>query len=380
MNKVLIVNAVPTNNGDAALVLGLRKKLVESGFEVIISTVNYKTVKKLYPEVKWVKSEYDLNRVEKKILRKFPKFKKKLYEYRIKNNKEFKDVDIIISAPGGYINSYYGIEDKLFCMDILKKNYNTKLIMYSQSVGPLNSKDRDILDKYMKIFDLFMVRDEISYKNVKQYNNVLKTNDAAFLLDTIKGNCTNKRNKMAISVREWSYDGRNGKKYKNLIKNIVKKCIDNGYDVEFISTCQGLKNYIDDSKIAKEIKNEIEERYKNHIEVNDNYYTLYDLRNYISNFDFVIGTRLHMCILSILSGVPAFNISYEVKGKECYKILNLDKYSIDYNDEVISSMEKIQNFIDNNKDLKEIYKEKAEAMHIQAVNHFKYMLYNIIKE
>ena len=57
MKKILIANAVPTNNGDAALIFGLYNKLVKEGYEVIISTTRYETVKKLYPNIKWVKAE-----------------------------------------------------------------------------------------------------------------------------------------------------------------------------------------------------------------------------------------------------------------------------------------------------------------------------------
>ncbi|UZW14976.1 polysaccharide pyruvyl transferase family protein [Clostridium pasteurianum] len=375
MKNILIANAVPTNNGDAALVIGLHNKLINNGYNVKISTLNIDIVRKLYPNINWVKAEYDYSKLERKIMRIFPKIKDKILERKIMRNNMYDDIDLVISAPGGYINSYYGIYDRLYCLNIIKKIYNTKIVMYSQSVGPLSNQDNNILNKYINIFDLFMARDEISYNNVKQYKNTIKTNDAAFLLDTTKNN--NKINKIAISVREWSHDGRDRDSYIKLIKNIVYKCVDNGNKVEFISTCQGLDNYVNDSFIAKEIKDSLEEKYKTHVEVNDKYYNLDELRENISNFKFVIGTRLHMCILSILSGVPAFNISYEVKGKECYKILKLNEYSIDYNDEINLSMKKLQKFIDNNELLKLIYSEKAEIMHLEAIKHFEYMLNNI---
>lgn len=376
MKRILIVNAVPTNNGDAALVLGLREKLINKGFDVTISTLRYETVRKLYPDVKWIKAEYELNKSLQKILSRIPIIKKKLFEYRIRHNKVFKDVDVIISAPGGYINSYYGIEDRLYCMKLMKELYNTKLIMYSQSVGPLNDKDKKILDKYINEFDLFMARDEVSYKNVEKYKNTIRTNDAAFLLDRIENNKMNP-SKVAISVREWGFDGRNKSNYIDLIKSIVYKCIDNGYEVEFISTCQGLENYVDDSKIAKEIKLGLKEQYKSKVSVNNKYYSLNDLRNYISNFKFIVGTRLHMCILATMSGVPAFNISYEVKGKECYKNLDLREYSIDYNDEIDISLVKLQEFIDRNDELKKIFSEKAKSMNKEAESYFNYMIKNI---
>ncbi|MCB2295316.1 polysaccharide pyruvyl transferase family protein [Clostridium algoriphilum] len=378
MKKILIANAVPTNNGDAALVFGLSKKLIDMGYEVIFSTLKCKTMKKLYPDMTWVKSEYDFNRIEHKLCSIFPKLKENLLKWKIVNNKFYKDVDIVISAPGGYINSYYGIYDRLYCMDLIKKIHNVKLVMYSQSVGPLSVIDEKILDNFMNDFDLFMVRDEDSYEKVKQYNNVIRTNDAAFLLDKIE--CNNEQsNIVAISVRDWGHDGRSKENYMDLIKNIVYKCVDNGNKVEFVSTCQGSDNYIDDSIIAKEIQGNLQEKYKSHVEVNCNHYLLNDLREYIGKFKFVIGTRLHMCILAIMSGVPAFNISYEVKGKECYKILGLSEYSIDYNGDINKSLDSLQEFIDDNKGLKEIYDQKAKEMNKAANGYFENMINKIIK-
>ena len=267
MKKVLIYNAVPTNNGDVALVFAIRNKLIEAGYDVIISTLKYDTVIKLYPDIKWIRAEYEFSKIQNKIFRIVPELAKKIMKSRIKNNKLLKDIDIVISAPGGYINSYYGIENRLYCLKEIKNQFNTKLVMYSQSVGPLNDRDKDILDRYIGIFDLFMARDEISYNNVSQYKNTIKTNDAAFLLNT-NISYKDKENIVAISVREWKFDGRKKERYINLIKEITMKCIDNGNRVEFISTCQGLKNYVDDSKIAKEIVQSLNEEYKTKVTIN----------------------------------------------------------------------------------------------------------------
>lgn len=379
MKKVLIYNAVPTNNGDVALVFAIRNKLIEAGYDVIISTLKYDTVIKLYPDIKWIRAEYEFSEIQNKIFRIVPELAKKIMKSRIKNNKLLKDIDIVISAPGGYINSYYGIENRLYCLKEIKNQFNTKLVMYSQSVGPLNDRDKDILDRYIGIFDLFMARDEISYNNVSQYKNTIKTNDAAFLLNT-NISYKDKENIVAISVREWKFDGRKKERYINLIKEITMKCIDNGNRVEFISTCQGLKNYVDDSKIAKEIVQSLNEEYKTKVTVNDEYNSLNELRSKLSEYKFVIGTRLHMCILSIMAGVPAFNISYEVKGKECYKMLNLSEYSIDYNANIDESLSKIEKFIINNKELRKICIEKAKIMNEEAEKYFNIMIKEIFDD
>ena len=50
MKKILITNAMPTNNGDAALIFGLYEKLIGDGYDVSISTMRYETVKNIYPK------------------------------------------------------------------------------------------------------------------------------------------------------------------------------------------------------------------------------------------------------------------------------------------------------------------------------------------
>src|SRR5699024_1449353 len=137
--------------------------------------------------------------------------------------------------------------------------------------------------------------------------------------------------KVAISVREWNFDGRDKSTYYNLITNIVTYFYNEGFEVTFLSTCQGIPSYRDDSIIANEIFNSLPKNIKERVIVDGQYYNVFELRERLKDYDYVIGTRLHMCILSWLSSVPAFNISYEEKGKESYEYLKLSKFSIDYN-------------------------------------------------
>lgn len=105
------------------------------------------------------------------------------------------------------------------------------------------------------------------------------------------------------------------------------------FEVVFLSTCQGLDDYVDDSKVAENIIETLNLKECKSISIDNAYHDLNELQLAIRDFDFVIGTRLHMCILSLLNSVPAFNISYEEKGKATYEYLDIVDYSIDYNSE-----------------------------------------------
>lgn len=363
MKNILIMNAVPTNNGDAALVFSIYDKLKEKGNNVTIETYDYERIIELYKDREFIRSILDNKYIRKlKIINLILMPLLLLLKYNT-----YKNFDTIVGAPGGYINSYYGFFNKLYLMWLIKVIFKTKMIMYSQSVGPLTRRDKFILKIFINKFDIFMVRDDISFENVKEIGatNVIKTNDAAFNLDILTAK-EHREKLVAISVRAWKHDNRNNEKYETLIKTIVEEVVGEGYKVEFISTCQGLDKYVDDSITATHIYNLFDEKVKAKVCVNSQYYSLMDLREYLTKFNCVVGTRLHMCILSIMSSVPAFNISYETKGKECYRYLGFSEYSIDYNEDSEIARKKIRNFINSLIQLDEDIKKVNNQMHIEA--------------
>ncbi|TWT07042.1 polysaccharide pyruvyl transferase family protein [Planococcus sp. CPCC 101016] len=359
--KILIENTVPLNNGDAALIFSVGEKFEERGHEVYYSVPHLKKIKEIYPEKNWIQSFLPLRVI------KIPVVGLIILSMLLISSKEHRNFDAIISAPGGYINSYYSFKRRLQLMTLYKFLLRKKIYMYSQSIGPFKGKDSKIFAKYVKHFNLFYVRDDISMNRTLElgnFKNLYQTKDAAFLLETIDYSKI-KNNKVAISVREWKFDDRSEKVYFDLIKSIVNYFYENGYEITFLSTCQGEPMYKDDSIIAKKIYSELDKKIQNSVKVDDSFYNLQDLRKRLTNFDFVVGTRLHMCILSWLSGTPALNISYEEKGKESYKYLNIEKYSIDYNhsgeiDTVLSNFVNERKFSEVFKKINYVQKESNE--------------------
>ncbi|WP_407856509.1 polysaccharide pyruvyl transferase family protein [Enterococcus hailinensis] len=352
MKNVLIDNCVPLNNGDAALVFGLSNALKKKNYKIEFSCLNYTQVKSKYPEYRWHKSRIGTFFYRACFWKNKFTFIWKLYTFInlvfLKN--EYKKADNIISAPGGYIHSYYGIEARMFILYICKKWLKKQVGIYSQSIGSLSDRDKRFFYKYGKDLDYILVRDELSYNRALSYGNfknLVLTKDAAFLLGQLtKSNFTNKNKdkQVAISVREWAKEGRSMDSYFNLIDRIVKRVLSYGYKITFLSTCQGIDDYVDDSIVAKEFINKYGYADNAMVAVDDSYHTLEELQQLIQdNFEFVIGTRLHMCILSIINGVPALNISYEEKGRECYKYLDIEEFSVDFNNE--ESIDIIDSFI-----------------------------------
>lgn len=326
--KILIDNTVPMNNGDAALVFSIGDLLEEKGHEVTYAGTQYEESAILYPDKRWIDSILSKRIVKIPFLGYIVLFLYVLF------NQEIKKYDAVISAPGGYVNSYYSsLKRKLQLLTLYKKINHQKIYIYSQSIGPLNRKDEILVKTLFPKFDLIYVRDEISFQRINDLglaDNIKQTKDAAFLLDRLYYDDI-KKETIAISVRSWGFDDRNEEVYIKLIHNIIRYFSDKKYEIVFLSTCQGIESYRDDSKMAKKIYDLLPANLKNNVVIDDKYYNLYDLRQKLKEFKFVIGTRLHMCILSWLSSTAALNISYEEKGKECYKYLNLEEFSLDYN-------------------------------------------------
>jgi len=371
--KILIENTVPFNNGDAALIFSIGEKFESEGCEVYYSVADPNEIREIYPDRKWIKSFLPIKLV------KIPFFGILFLSLLILFSKKHREFDAVISAPGGYINSYYSFKRRLQVLYLYKVLLKKKIYMYSQSIGPFNKKDEKIFSKYIKYFTYFYVRDDVSKKRIDklgEYNNVVQTKDAAFLLKSTTFS-TVKSKTIAISVREWKFDERSEDIYFALIKNIVKFFVQKEYKVVFLSTCQGITSYRDDSKIAKKIYRELEEHIQKNVTIDDSFYNLNALRDKLIEFDYVIGTRLHMCILSWLSGTPALNISYEEKGKESYKYLGIPKYSIDYNFE--ENITDILEEFENRDGFKDVY-DRIEKINLESNEHFEEMYNSIYRK
>tara|TARA_B100000809_G_scaffold144970_1_gene142572 strand:- start:1442 stop:2590 length:1149 start_codon:yes stop_codon:yes gene_type:complete len=350
--KVLITQAVPVNNGDAALLIALYSSLIKKGYEVKIATFYYSFVKDKYPDLPFIKELTDYY-----FLRKLPFLKGVFLKLNFLFNNEYRNNDVFIACPGGYVNSYYQLKYALLPLFLAKKN-NSKTAIYSQSIGPFNSEDTQLFVNNGRMLDLVLVRDAFSslmMKKIKYPSNYLITKDAAFLLSKRDFNGS-KSKKVAVSVREWGHDQRDMRKYISLIKGLCLKALENGFDIEFLSTCQGVKGYKNDAQLAEQIKLELvneDPALIARVFVFSDYLNLYELMFKIQSYDFVIGTRLHMCILALVNRVPAFNVSYEVKGLECYKYLDIKEYSVDFNASTEIAENKLNQFILDIKDREE---------------------------
>ena len=101
-----------------------------------------------------------------------------------------------------------------------------------------------------------------------------------------------------------------------------------GRELVFISTCQGIDGYIDDSDVALEITSHLTESERARCRVDRLRRSPRDLIAELSRLDAFLGMRLHACMLSMLGGTPAMGIGYESKTEQMYGQLGLSDHQV----------------------------------------------------
>jgi len=364
--KFLIVDYYSSaNRGDAAILEGMKVSILDIDKTAEIKVLAYKpnSVK----IINGMNSDYVLiDRIffnPKKIclaiflylVTKFNLLEKSLYflPVAIRNTVNYyKDADVILSVGGGHLNDNYktDLTGRLFGI-IFAKLLKKKIILYAQSIGPFNKPlyrffVKIILDKV----DIITTREGISKQllfNLKiNKPEIYETADAAFALDIfIDDNSKESVEKkviaegvdfsssnywVSISVRRWNYSELEMDQYLTEMANFIDWLIDyKKAKIILLSTCTGLDGYSGDDRIIgyflhKKIIN------NKSVYVFYNEYSIKELSYLYGKMDIHIGTRMHSCILAMLSGTPVISISYEHKSDGLFKSIELDDLIIKY--------------------------------------------------
>ncbi|RCW87395.1 polysaccharide pyruvyl transferase family protein [Phyllobacterium bourgognense] len=413
--KIIVENTVCLNTGDAAILLAIRHILrnvwgEDLRFQVFDSQPEVAArlyPSKEYPDLEFhkllsesvFKYSYDqnvlknavkplYNRIVLEALRRFGRggsIDKMLFSDSDRRSLEiYRDADLVITTGGTYLVENYNLERRLnqFRIDaILGKDP----VFFTQSLGPFNKDyNRQELKPVFDRSPLILLRDSRSRDHivdlVEDPNKCHVVADAVFALadtDRIAGilasDQTPKTGRVAISVRHWNYvkgGGDGMRRYLDSIRNIVTKLVrDQGKEVTFLSTCQGVPEYAhDDSKAANAIVAELDPEIASHVSVDASFHTPEQLMALVKGFDFVVATRMHMMIMSLCVGTPVLPIAYEFKTREVAKRIGVSDVLLDIDTVTAEEAgEKLDTFIQNLEDyrktsLKAVLDEHASAM------------------
>jgi colanic acid/amylovoran biosynthesis protein len=413
--KIIVENTVCLNTGDAAILLAIRhilRKVWGEDLRFQVFDSQPEVAARLYPEKEYpdlefhkllsesvFKYSYDqnvlknavkplYNRIVLEALRRFGRggsIDKMLFSDSDRRSLEiYRDADLVITTGGTYLVENYNLERRLnqFRIDaILGKDP----VFFTQSLGPFNKDyNRQELKPVFDRSPLILLRDSRSRDHIVDLvddpSKCHVVADAVFALadtDRIAGilaaDQTPKTGRVAISVRHWNYvkgGGDGMRRYLDSIRNIVTTLVrDQGKEVTFLSTCQGVPEYAhDDSKAAKAIVAELDPEIASHVSVDASFHTPEQLMALVKGFDFVVATRMHMMIMSLCTGTPVLPIAYEFKTKEVAKRIGVSDVLLDIDTVTVEEAgEKLNTFIQNlehyrKTSLKAVLDEHASAM------------------
>lgn len=386
--KIVITNIVALNGGDAAILLGMIKAFQRTfgeNIEIIAFASHPEVCAKLYPNIKWRQTlglsvdntRFNHVRYLGKIAR-ILKREKYLWISRLmgkgltflsyllpKNHaddiRHYLSADMVISTGGTYLIEPYGLYTQ-YIDYLITHNLRKPLIFYTQSMGPfVKQTSINRMKRVLSKSKMILFRDKKSLQHIINLNlehrpAMYVVPDAAFALGNpkllIQRNNDNfkKHMKVAISVREWqSFQSKSPEivmqAYRESIATAVIHLIKQNYTIYFLSTCQGLPEYDNDAEEVAKIINLIPTKHHKNITNFADYIPIPQLLSILHDMDMIISTRLHMCILSLISGTPVFPIAYEFKTEELFSQLGYTDIINMENIADINISEKIDDFI-----------------------------------
>ena len=254
----------------------------------------------------------------------------------------YKSADLVVSSAGGFLHDFYGIEHRLLGFEMALE-LGRPVVILGQSVGPFwkprsKKRAREVLSR----LDAVVLREERSLRHLQECgvdtSRVLVAADIAFywrrmaphLFVAKKGPVR----KIALSFRQWSHGGVSTDEIVRKAAELCRHLLQASADVElvFLSTCQGIPEYVDDSRVARAVVNALPEGLRARCRIDGQRYAPERLIQLYAQMDAYIGMRLHGAILAMLGGTPGMAIAYEEKTPGIFWSLGLEAFQVDHRD------------------------------------------------
>jgi polysaccharide pyruvyl transferase WcaK-like protein len=338
----LITNSVPLNGGDEALLRALTTTLARRwpDSKITVLCKDLELCRKQLPDLMLASDLEFANTKESR--------KNTLDCYRA--------ADVVLSAPGGFLHDHYSIEERLQGFEVALQ-FSKPLILVGQSIGPFWKREsvkriRQVLNQASTI----CLRDQISSQHLAKCgvnsSKIRITADVAFLWQQLapemfKPKSESNTRLVGFSFRVWPLGDQvvlqqTIAKGEQLCRHILR---DGDKRVLFLSTCQGIPGYVDDSQIALQIRERLPDDLQARCHIDRARYGPIELMKALGQCDAFIGMRLHACILAMLAGVPAMGLGYEDKTEEIFRQMGLQSYQIPFTSDAQTWIEKAGYFL-----------------------------------
>jgi colanic acid/amylovoran biosynthesis protein len=352
----LITNSVPLNGGDEALLRALSTTLTNRwpDSEVTVLCKDVELCRRQLPDLHLASDLEFANTKESR--------RNTLAFYRA--------ADVVLSAPGGFLHDHYSIEERLQGFE-LALGLSKPLILVGQSIGPFwKPKSLKRVREVLNRVSCICLRDEISGRYLAKCGvdplKIRITADVAFLWHRIapemfKPKSESNARLIGLSFRVWPL-GDQGTLQQTIAKaeQLCRHLLCNSdRRILFLSTCQGIPGYVDDSQIALEIRKRLPDDMQARCDIDRSRYPPLELMRALGQCDAFIGMRLHACILAMLAGVPAMGLGYEDKTQETFTQMGLQSYQLPFTSNAASWIAKAQYFLDHVRDIRD---QLAEAL------------------
>jgi colanic acid/amylovoran biosynthesis protein len=347
--NILITNSVPLNGGDEALL----RATVES----LRGRWPHAQITVLCRDADQVRVRFDDLQIESDL-----EFVKNAQQ-RARVSDLYRSSDVVLSAPGGFLSDHYPIEQRLRGFEVAIA-LGKPVILFAQSIGPFWKKDsiRRIGEVLGRV-SLILVRDAASQGYLVDCGvareRIQQTADAAFLWRRLAEDLFQVKDgpvrSIALSFRSWPL-GDQVEVEKTLFKaeQLCRYLLaEPNRSLVFLSTCQGVAGYVDDSLLGLRIVERLPQELHNRCRVDRTRYAPRELIGRYGQCDAFIGMRLHGCLLSMLAGTPALGLGYEEKTQQVFHQLGLDPYQVPFTadlddwlsaaDRLLADVDKIRN-------------------------------------
>jgi polysaccharide pyruvyl transferase CsaB len=304
--------------------------------------------------------------------------------WRHENKKKIKalrEADLLISGGGGLLQDHYPTKFLLgplpyyLLIVLLAKLCGTKVMFFSQGIGPVKTKWGKILMKLANLADFITVRDEYSKQllhelGVKRPQTVV-TSDIVFAFKPKKDDsCIESlplkgdEKLVAVSVRPWFEHVKQFEQVAQILDSLIEQ---KGITPVFVPM-EGHH----DKKASEQVLAQMKHAEKCHLLGTD--FTPNQYLNFIGQCQLTVGMRLHALIFSTLMGVPHIGLSYDTKVESLLKRSGMWKFSARLEEIHVDTL--IQNAIHllehHDQHAVEI-KENADHMRKEAVRNLELM-------
>lgn len=232
--------------------------------------------------------------------------------------------DLIVGVGGGYMRSKTALEHVKLRLGHAKQleraiSCKVPLVCLPQSIGPFFGKHEKIIKNYSNANAVF-VRDDRSKNLFNNIDNIHRSPDLA--LQSLAKKIIPESNfykakkhpeTICLVLRKppaWSSDKKN--KYKNNLRSLIN-------------------NLNAKSKVVYAVQSSVrgnnDELFYRELGIRE---SMLPLKKALAEFnpDIVVSVRLHGAIESLISGVPAFHISYERKGFGAYEDMGVKDWVV----------------------------------------------------